>query len=473
MALLLCSASYSNAQDISTTGNLASPNNPSKWTSGCWTPTQEGFWGGTSGGPCPGIWDNNTVGNGQQIIFSYGQVTLSQTHALAAALPNSGTGLQVNGYNYYWDVKNSNINGNQPGGYDTTAYIDVTLLDASGNSLINDRYNYGYQINNWTTFSGTRTYDNPYSLANADSIRLSVTGKDNQNWAGYYGPEFKWFGLSVNYSVDPCYDNPLYSPTCSGFAEALAKLTASATPSTEDTTGVPEVTQYGNTSTSSVPEETTVAATPTIDAGGIEVSATGELTIPGDAPKETVEQKQVAEEKKEEKKVTVDYSLVAAVVRQAIDLTNVMSVVNQSIMQSTESQVPAGSSSGVEEITLTETTIEQSSTTQDSPVANATMSQDNNSTQTTQTEATQTTQQTTQQQAKKQPNEAAAGGVSMDSFAKAPAGFDAYQTQLADASFYAPKEIYKGQVNVDNRRAMRALGSDRLHQEMVRQQYRR
>lgn len=468
--MLLSLASYSNAQDISTTGNLASPNNPSKWTSGCWTATQEGFWGGTSGGPCPGIWDNNTVGSGQQIIFSYGQVTLSQTHALATALPNSGTGLQVNGYNYFWDVKNSNINGNQPGGYDTTAYIDVTLLDANGNTLINDRYDYGYQLTSWTTFSGTRTYSNPYSTTQADSIRLSVTGKDDQYWAGYYGPEFKWFGLSVNYSVDPCADNPLYSPTCSGFAAALAELTASATPTdtVEDGTNiVPSSTVAGPTSV----EETSTAAAPVIDAGGIEVSTTGELTIPGDAPKEKVEQKQAVEEKKEEKKVTVNYSLIAAVVRQATDLTNVMSVVNQSIMQSTTSQfAPASSSTGVEEVALTETTIEQSSTTQDSPATSAAMSQDSN-TQTTEVEAAVTTTQTTQQQAKKQPNEAAAGGVSMDDFAKTPAGFSAYQTQLADASFYAPKEIYKGQVNVDNRRTMKGLGSDRLHQEMVRQQY--
>jgi len=458
--------SYSNAQ-VSSTGNLIQNNN---WT-GCYTTASGAFWGGTSGGPCPAMSTEGYAGS-NQIIFSYLQGTLSQSFALSNALPNSGTGLQVNGYNWHWHVKNSNINGNQPGSYDPIAYINVDLLSSNGGILESDKYDYGYHIPNWITPSGTRTYTNPYSLTQADSIRLSITGRDSGNWAGYYGPEFMNVTLSVNYSVDPCVDNPLYSPTCSGFAAALAELTASATPTTEDTTGVPEVTQYGNTSTSSVPEETTVAATPTIDAGGIEVSTTGELTIPGDAPKETVEQKQVAEEKKEEKKVTIDYSLIALVVRQATDLTNVMNVVNQSIMQSTESQVPAGSSSGVEDIALTETTIEQSSTTQDSPVTNVTMSQDNNNnTQTTQTETTQTTQQTTQQQAKKQPNEAAAGGVSMDSFAKTPAGFGAYQTQLADASFYAPKEIYKGQVNVDNRRAMRGLGSDRLHREMVRQQY--
>jgi hypothetical protein len=43
---------------------------------------------------------------------------------------------------------------------------------------------------------------------------------------------------------------------------------------------------------------------------------------------------------------------------------------------------------------------------------------------------------------------------------------------MPDVAFYAPKEIYKNQVNVDNARVLRGLGSDRLHQEMVNQQYR-
>ena len=453
-------ASYSNAQDISTTGNLASPNNPSKWTSGCYTLQNEGFWGGTSGGPCPGIWDNNTVGSGQQIIFSYGQTTLSQTHALAAALPNSGTGLQVNGYNYYWDVKNSNINGNQPGSYDTTAYIDVALLDANGNTLINDRYDYGYHITSWTTFSGTRTYDNPYSLTNANSIRLSVTGKDDQYWAGYYGPEFKWFGLSVNYSVDPCYDNPLYSATCEGFAAALAELTASATPTDTVQDGTNPV-QASAVVDTTVVEETSNAAAPTIDAGGIEVSTTGELSVPDGIPAVVKETKK--EEEKEKKEI--NYSLIAAVVRQATDLTNVMSIVNQSIMES--SSVASNPITTEQE----EAIIEQATTSQTTMTTATTQQQENtNQTVTTETTTEKPKQQTTVA-AKKQDNEAASGGVSMNDFAKSPSGFDAYQTQMRDVAFYAPKEIYKGQTNVDNRRAMKALGSDRLHQEMVGQQY--
>jgi hypothetical protein len=44
---------------------------------------------------------------------------------------------------------------------------------------------------------------------------------------------------------------------------------------------------------------------------------------------------------------------------------------------------------------------------------------------------------------------------------------------IPDVAFYAPKEIYKNQKTVDNARTLRGLqgGSDRLHQEMVNQQY--
>jgi hypothetical protein len=72
-----------------------------------------------------------------------------------------------------------------------------------------------------------------------------------------------------------------------------------------------------------------------------------------------------------------------------------------------------------------------------------------------------------------QPNEVA-GKVDIASMATQPTGYQAYSTMMPDVAFYAPKEIYKNQVNVDNARTLRGLqrGSDSLHQEMVNQQYR-
>jgi hypothetical protein len=65
-----------------------------------------------------------------------------------------------------------------------------------------------------------------------------------------------------------------------------------------------------------------------------------------------------------------------------------------------------------------------------------------------------------------------ASGVTLATLATQPAGYDAYSLfTLKDASFYAPKEIYKNQRTVDNTKALRVLSSDRLHQEMIDQQY--
>jgi hypothetical protein len=69
-------------------------------------------------------------------------------------------------------------------------------------------------------------------------------------------------------------------------------------------------------------------------------------------------------------------------------------------------------------------------------------------------------------------NNEIAGSVTVESMATQPQGYAAYSFTLADAQFYTPKEIYKNQNNVDNARALRQLGSDKLHQQMVDQQYR-
>jgi len=67
-----------------------------------------------------------------------------------------------------------------------------------------------------------------------------------------------------------------------------------------------------------------------------------------------------------------------------------------------------------------------------------------------------------------------AAGIRIDRMAVVPTGYSAYTNyMLKDVAFYAPKEIYRNQKTVDNARALRQLSSDRLHQEMIEQQYRR
>ena len=68
-------------------------------------------------------------------------------------------------------------------------------------------------------------------------------------------------------------------------------------------------------------------------------------------------------------------------------------------------------------------------------------------------------------------NNELAGNITIESIAKQPANYSQYFFMIPDVAFYAPKEIYKNQTTVDNVRALRQLSSDRLHQQMVDQQY--
>jgi hypothetical protein len=65
-----------------------------------------------------------------------------------------------------------------------------------------------------------------------------------------------------------------------------------------------------------------------------------------------------------------------------------------------------------------------------------------------------------------------ASGVSISQIARVPAGFDVYQNlAIREIAFYQPREIYRGQRTVDNVRALRSLGQDAKHQQMIDQQY--
>jgi len=67
-----------------------------------------------------------------------------------------------------------------------------------------------------------------------------------------------------------------------------------------------------------------------------------------------------------------------------------------------------------------------------------------------------------------------AGNVDINKMATTPVGYSNYTNLvLKDGKMYEPKEIYKNQTTVDNARALRQLSTDRLHQQMIEQQYRR
>lgn len=257
----------SNAQTLDptqvyTTGNIVQQTpqgGPTPWVNGvyqnnldCWAWGLFGYCG-----------PNPTVRPGNNINFSFGMTDLHQVQAVANALPNSGSGLIVKGYNFGFTAKNGN--GWDDGRVDTlSAYVN--FYNPQGTTVFNKNYDLNYKFN-WTTFNFSETFNAPFASKDLGNVRYGFVGKDNNFWAGPYGPEITNVSFNLKYSVDPCSVDVLSSPSCPGYLAALAKLTpatptASATYETPTTVAsTPVVT---TTSSVSAPATaTTEVATPT------------------------------------------------------------------------------------------------------------------------------------------------------------------------------------------------------------------
>jgi hypothetical protein len=219
LVALFCFSSYSNSQEVQTTPNLIQPYG---WQ-GCLTQHPGWIWAGNSGGPCP----VQRAGDGA-ILFSFGQYTRHQSIAINQAL--SGTGIQIRGYDYSWTLKNANAGSGQHPPFDPLSVNVSLYDAANANVLESKTYDYSHRINDWKTFSGTEEYANRYSLASVGNINVSISGRDAGNWAGYYGAEIKNISLRLRYSVDICAANPLSSPDCPGYADAYKQQQCSANP---------------------------------------------------------------------------------------------------------------------------------------------------------------------------------------------------------------------------------------------------
>ena len=214
---LLCS-SYSNAQILDyTTGSLTnfsgSPTTTtSNWNNGVYV-NQLCFGYGDPGncGPNPSI--RASTGS---INFSYGLTDLNQVINAAAAVPSNA--LNITGFTYSFQAKNGS--GWDDGRVDTlSAY--VKLYDKTNTGLLE---NYNYNLNqkfNWTTFNYNETFTTPRAVTSVGNVQYGFVGKDNNYWAGNYGPEIMNVNFALKYSVDPCKSNPAYSPTCAGFSDLV------------------------------------------------------------------------------------------------------------------------------------------------------------------------------------------------------------------------------------------------------------
>ena len=217
-------SSSSNSQSIDpVTGNLinysSSPTDTTSiWNNGVYV-NQLCFGAGQPGNCGP----NPSVREGNNINFSYGTVNLNQIVNINKALSIGGSGVQLSGFNFGFMAKNGN--GWDDGRQDyLSAYVN--FYNAAGGLAAN--YDYTSQTNqryNWTLFNFSETFASPVAASSYSNAQVGFIGRDNNFWAGTYGPEIYNVNFSLKYSVrpDPCIADPLSSPTCPGYALATVK----------------------------------------------------------------------------------------------------------------------------------------------------------------------------------------------------------------------------------------------------------
>ena len=549
--LVLLSTKYSNSQDISTTGNLTNFTNQATGTTSTWQNAgtigqQLTCWEAGGPGYCGPLPRVAAWGEGSNVInFSYGLTDLNQVVNIKNALPNSGTGLQVNGFNFSFQAKNGNGWDNGQQDY-LMAYVNIYN---NTNSKVVEAYNYDLNRKyNWTQFSYSETFKSAYSVPDLGNAQYGFIGKDNNFWVGPYGPEITAVNFSLKYSVDPCANNPLYSPSCRGYADALAKLApvpvavADAPPPPEDGSPPPPPGTEpppgsppppgpgpgpGNNPNSPPPpgsqpqaggQQPKLGETKTTNdnkagpsLGSVLSMISSNQTRIGNEIKAVVQAAESAAAKDalqaQEQAEAVAGALTAQSVTSSMTTTGSSTTqINTSSQSSTVAIVNSTQTSVVNVGGLrspTQTIFSDPNITMNNNVSFGSTEmyslqspQGRNAT-TPEIEAPQlegikmgtrsvlsdaieerpVIQNTNTQEQKTesvnrnvQPNELA-GGVDIARMATQPAGYQAYSFALADAPFYAPKEIYKNQVNVDNARVLRQLSSDRLHQDLVNLQY--
>lgn len=588
--------SYSNSQtltadgitpgEVYSTGNLVqntvAGSGTTPWVGGvyqdqltCWSWGDPGYCG-----------PNPIVRPGNNINFSYGWTDLYQQIQLSNAITTSIPGLRVNGYNFSFTAKNGNGWDNGQPDY---LYAYTQFNGTNGESVYNRTHNISNQYN-WSGFNFGDTFATPYAVKDLSTVRYGFVGSDSNGWAGPYGPEITNVNFSLKYSVDPCTSNPMHSPTCPGYLEALAKLTPPAPESQSfelaptalgspismatslTTTGMLPQQNSSNTQSSIGPAERpgqpqSVVAANSAPSATSPQTKIGEVAVAGapvksssgpgmstimsilssDAAKIGAVEKSVVQSATSEAQAAAEQAqqqaeLVAATLTTAsIAVSQAQSAAstggpsatqqsasamtlqnntqtNAAAVQVLRSAAPAqtetvGTSQSIytlETQSLAAYKPADSSHTQLAPAsvdyspatpASVDVTQKNNS-DAAEVElpridslragsgtalndfmnekpfvSLMSTESAQEGMVKRnvEPNEAA-GGVDIASMATQPKGYDAYaQMTLIDAAFYKPDTIYKNQNTVDNVRVLRGLqrGSDRLHQDMVDQQYKR
>jgi hypothetical protein len=256
-----------------------------------------------------------------------------------------------------------------------------------------------------------------------------------------------------------CSRNPLYSNQCSGYSNAIAQQLRR--------TQTSDININSNT-LSPVIEDVTKTQT-TVDVGGVELTSNGTIAIATGVT-------DVIKSAEKNQTISVSSDRNRALANRALEVSRTV-LLNEAILVNLITDISINSSidplqpeknlmpqdkiaMNVEDTRPTtgrSTTLAQSSVNSSPNVSTGTTEQ-----------KTENTLNITSQISD------LGEGASFSGLSRAPSGFNTYTSmQLRDAQFYAPREVYRNQQTVDNRNALRLLNgsSDRLHKELVEQQY--
>lgn len=470
--------------DISTTGNLVNwANTPtattSTWVNGVYQ-QQLSCWYYTDPGNCG---PNPTVTPGA-INFSYGYTDLHQIVNIASALPNTGTGLRINGYNFGFTAKNGNGWDNGQQDY-LAAY--VKFYDAGGNLIEN--YDYSQWTNrlyNWSSFNFSETFKTPYATKDLSTARYGFIGYDTNYWAGNYGPEIINVTFSLKYSVDPCASNVLSSPSCTGYMDVLNKLLLQSPPTSNTVTSTSTTpTSTITTTITDDPTSPTVTVT-TTPLATTSTQVTTEKSSTSGGSNTSLGLSVIAKNQQREQNIvsqTVQNAVTIASNAAASSQQESLTVASIAVANSTTTSVGSTMSSSFGLKLSSGTQIGLSMQSSDMAMSNETSVTSYKNTLTDRSNSLNeyidhksnfngSTVSTGPSVNANTSNNEIAGGIDLSKIALAPTGYNDYLAlTMRDASFYPPKEVYKNQKNIDNARLLRQLASDSLHQEMVEQQY--
>ena len=379
-------------------------------------------WSGGENSPGSGGQCANSATNKDTYTFGYETSVISQTQdAIGQALKVAG--ITVVGYRWQWKVKNADTNQEDTNGAEgqDPLIVTVTVKDKAGNVLDEKEWDYSYHIDQWETKYGMQWYDPFITGDKIDTITLEIEGKDAAEWPGWYGPEFGSAAIysTFVYDPDPCKQVPVVDPTCEDFIgnapeEIIPQLQEDDWVYIQSTGEVMSLEEQ--LETIEEPEEPEVVASE-------DVKKMPDKT--GNISTESIIEQSINIE------ITIDTFEVATATNVIENtLTNILSLEDNVIAEQIENQEESE-----------EEAKQESLETQEDLVAAAIAGDDSEDAQ------------------------AALMGYNPN--------FAQYQQpQMADADFYAPKEIYEGQKNYDNPAARFFNGaSDATHREMVRQQY--